>query len=292
MFVICPYCEIKLKNLSDYPRIVRIGTFKRTSDSKTIQRFRCLNCKRSFSKATFHDCYRQKKRYKNELVRRLFCSGVSQRQIARNLNLNRTTIARKLLFLSKRADLSFELHNRLQEKAEIVEFDDLETFEHSKCKPLSVTLAVEHKTRRILGFEVSQMPAKGRLVHKALKKYGYRKDERFKGRNLLFEKLKPLVKPTAKFKSDSNPHYPPTVRKHFPKAIHEYFLGQRGANTGQGELKKIKFDPLFSLNHTCAKFRAHIARLIRKTWVTTKKRERLRDHIAIYVHYHNERLAN
>ena len=292
MFICCPYCEIKPNTLSAYPHIVRIGTFKRKSDSKEIQRFRCLNCKKSFSKATFHDCFRQNKRHKNEMVRRLFCSGVSQRQIARVLNLNRTTIARKLIFLSKKADLLLEFNNRSHQKAEIVEFDDLETFEHSKCKPLSVTLAVEHKTRRILGFEVSQMPAKGLLVHKAIKKYGYRKDERFNGRNFFFERLKPLVKPNALFKSDSNPHYPATVKKYFPNATHQSFLGQRGAITGQGELKKIKFDPLFSLNHTCAKFRAHIARLIRKTWVTTKKPQRLRDHIAIYVHYHNEQLAS
>lgn len=290
MFICCPYCDIKPNSSSAYPKIVRIGTFKRKSDSKEIQRFRCLNCRKCFSTATFHDCFRQNKRSKNELVRRLFCSGVSQRQMARVLNLNRTTIARKLIFLSKKATLLLEINNRMHKKAEIVEFDDLETFEHSKCKPLSVTLAVEHKTRRILAFEVAQMPAKGLLTYKSLKKYGYRNDARFAARNLLFERLKPLVNPCVVFRSDSNPHYPMTIKKHFPKALHQSFLGQRGAITGQGELKKIKFDPLFSLNHTCAKFRAHIARLIRKTWVTTKNRERLRDHIAIYAHYHNQQL--
>ncbi len=58
-----------------------------------------------------------------------------------------------------------------------LEFDDLETFEHTKCKPLSATIAVESKTRRILGFRVARMPAKGLLAAISRKKYGYRKDD-------------------------------------------------------------------------------------------------------------------
>jgi len=77
-------------------------------------------------------------------------------------------------------------------KAKEVQFDDLETFEHSKCKPLSVTLAVEKSSRRILGFEVSQMAAKGRLAIIARKKYGFQRDTRARGRARLFKTLQPL----------------------------------------------------------------------------------------------------
>jgi len=288
MFVYCPYCEIRP---GIHPKIVRIGHFLRKSDSQKIQRYRCLNCKKNFSQATFHDCYRQKKRNKNEMVRRLLCSVVSQRQMAIVLNLNRTTINRKLIFLAKRASLNLELQNRLHKKAQVIQFDDLETSVHSKYKPLSVTIAVEERPMRILGFEVSQMPAKGLLAKKAFKKYGFRKDERTQGRERLFRRLTSFVEEDALIKSDSNPYYPQTVKKYFPKATHKNYIGRRGAVTGQGELKKGKTrDPLFSLNHTCAKFRAHISRLIRKTWNTTKKTERLVDHINIYADYHNERL--
>jgi hypothetical protein len=171
--------------------------------------------------------------------------------------------------------------------AEKIEFDDLETFEHTKMKPISVTLAVESLSRRILGFNVSSMPAKGLLAKKAFKKYGPRRDERTKGRNNLFCSLRGLVKPDAIIKSDQNPHYPTDVKRHFPKASHIAIKGTRGVITAQGELKKTVFDPLFSLNHTCAKLRADINRLIRKTWCTTKKIERLRLHLAMYSHYHN-----
>jgi len=212
---------------------------------------------------------------------------MSLRRAAREMKLSRTTIARKLVFLGQWAFDQLEVTNASHEPCRTMEFDDLETFEHTKCKPLSVTLAVEHGSRRILGFEVSRMPAKGPLVHLARKKYGPRRDERRRGRRFLFERIKPLIRADALIKSDENPHYAPDVRKHFPTAKYEQFKGQRGSIVGQGELKRVRFDPLFSLNHTCAMLRANINRLFRRTWCTTKLPENLNAHIAMYALYHN-----
>jgi hypothetical protein len=243
-----------------------------------------------FSHATRNPCYRQNKRQINEPLRRLLCSGNSQRRLAYLLGVNRKTIVRKFLFLARLAEAQLENWNSELHPASIVEFDDLETFEHSKCKPLSVTLAVEHKSRRILGFTVSQMPAKGLLSKRALKKYGPRRDERSKGRADLFQKISRFVIDKALIKSDENPHYPKDVKRYFPQCTHQVHKGQRGSLGGQGELKKIGFDPLFSLNHTCAMLRANINRLFRKTWCTTKKKDRLYAHIALYAVFHNQTL--
>ncbi len=227
----------------------------------------------------------------NEKVYRLLVAGVSERESARVLNLNRKTIARKLIFLGLRCERELHLDNAKLPPATQVEFDDLETIEHTKCKPISVSLMVEYKSRRILGFEVAQMPAKGLLAKKARKKYGPRSDHRPRARKILFEKVKDFIEPEAIIRSDSNPHYPEDIRKHFPLAKHETVLSRRGAITAQGELKKQVFDPIFSLNHTCAMFRAHVGRLIRRTWNTTKRIDRLRLHLMIYAHIHNRRLS-
>lgn len=168
-----------------------------------------------------------------------------------------------------------------------VQFDDLETIEHTKCKPVSVTMAVENHTRRILGFRVSQMPAKGHLARIARKKYGWRPDHRKQARIQLFDELKNHIHAKAVIMSDQNPHYAPDVKTFFPECLHKTTPGLRGCVAGQGELKRAGFDPLFTLNHTFAMLRANINRLFRKTWCTTKKIERLQDHIDIYVHYHN-----
>ena len=219
----------------------------------------------------------------------LIASGVSHRRSARLLRINRKTVARKLIFLGRLCRESLFITNAFLTITDL-QFDDLETFEHSKCKPVSVALAVETKTRLILAFRVAQMSAKGKLTKKSLKQYGPRRDERSKKRKELFRELAPIVCDGAIIRSDSNPYYTEDVRKHFPNCHHETVLGQRSAITGQGELKKIQYDPLFSLNHTCAMLRANIARLIRKTWCTTKKKERLADHLAIYAYYHNQHL--
>lgn len=287
---VCPNCSSKVAASEDRPKIIKAGFYRRKSDSRRIQRFRCLNCNRHFSHATGHLAFGQNKRQMNERLRKLICSGVSLRRSAILLHISRTTVARKFKFLGANARETFRISNLKFPKIDEVQFDDQETFEHTKFKPLSITLAVDSKTRRILAFEVSKMPAKGLLTKQGLKKYGKRHDERQKGRRELFRTLEPLVNGNAVFKSDENPHYPKDLRCAFPNSTHLAFKGQRGSIVGQGELKKIRFDPLFSVNHTCAMTRANMNRLFRKTWCTTKLPERLADHFAIYAVYHNFRL--
>ena len=269
------------------PRVSKYGHYFRRSDRKYIQRYRCRVCLTHFSKASFDPCYWQRKRQFNFPVMAQLASGMTQRRTAIVLGLNRKTVVRKFLFMGEAAARYLLTSNLKFPKAHCIEFDDLETYEHTKCKPLSVTLAVEHKSRRILGFSVSKMPARGLLAKKAYKKYGPRADERPRGRAQLFEQIKDLVLPNAVIKSDQNPHYVKDVCLFFPGATHIAFKGRKPASAGQGELKVGVFDPLFSLNHTFAKLRADIARLIRETWTTTKKPERLQLNIALMATLHN-----
>ncbi len=291
----CPYCSSH-SSVSDFRtnfkyKIVSFGSYYRKSDKRRVSRYRCRQCGKCFSKASSDPCRHQRKRHLNLMISKLLVSGVSQRQIGRILEINRKTVVRKFLFLSKQAQVLLPQINAQFAKCEIIEFDDLETFEHTKCKPLSVTLAVQHKTRRILGLRVSRMPAKGMLAAISRKKYGPRKDERPEGRKKLFNSIESLITPNALIKSDENPHYPKDVQKHFPQCHHQRFKGRRGCIVGQGELKKIGFDPLFSLNHTCAKLRADINRLIRRTWCTTKLPERLEMHLTLAALAHNQSLS-
>jgi len=206
------------------------------------------------------------------------------------MNLARKTVARKLIFLSAQAQIKINFQWKDRPLCSEVEFDDVETFEHTKCKPLAITVAVEAYTRRVIGFEVSEMCVKSSLKEIAFKKYGPRKDQRYLARRKLFGRLKSRVHPNAIIKSDKNPHYFKDVKLFFSQCSYKTFKGRRGCIVGQGELKRIGFDPMFSLNHTAAKMRAGICRLIRKTWCTTKKKERLTDHLYIYFAYHNENL--
>lgn len=186
--------------------------------------------------------------------------------------------------------IALKKFNLEKPRAKSWEFDDLETLEHSKYKPLSAIAAVEFKTRRILGFRVASMPPKGRTAKAAFRKYGRRRDDRSKARKELFKELQSLVQPDATIRSDENPYYVSDVKKHFPRAQHHRVPGRRACVTGQGELKVGAFDPIFSLNHTFAMFRDNIGRLARRTWCTTKLKDRLTLHLALYAIRHNQDL--
>ncbi len=108
------------------------------------------------------------------------------------------------------------------------------------------------------------MPAKGLLVKRSLKEYGPRKDERKVRRRELFERNKAIYSSGATIKSDENPHYINDVKEFFSCSTHKVYKGRRGCIVGQGELKGGGFDPLFSLNHSFAMFRANINRLFRR----------------------------
>jgi transposase-like protein len=288
-----PKCVLESPLSPKTKPIVRNGTKFRASDSRYIQRYHCRLCGTYFSRATFDPRFAQKKRRINPVLYRLYCSGVSQRRLARVLRVDRKTIARRIRFLAEEARraLPETRAGYVSSPLTQVQFDDLETSIHTKCKPISVTLAVDPKTRKILDFQVSQMPAKGPLARISRRKYGKRADHRPQGWLRLMHNLKSYVKATATFVSDENPHYPPYLKQHFPAAKHERVPGGRGAITGYGELKKLKFDPLFSLNHTCAMLRANMNRLFRRTWCTSKTPQGLIDHLSLYVLYHNTQLT-
>jgi transposase-like protein len=287
--LVCPNIQCKVS-----APIFKDGHFWRKSDSKKIQRYRCKICHTRFSKARFSMAYRQNKRRVNHPLAMLLASGISLRRVAILLKIDRRTVARKLIFMASVSRLKNQIFLRNlsnSRKFKRIQFDELQTIEHTKCKPLSVALAVCEKRRTILDFSVSSMPATGHLAAISRKKYGIRKDDRIAGLTQLMIKIQPIVISNAHFKSDLHPFYPPIVAQFFPRGSHHAVKGGRSCIAGQGELKKLFYDPLFSLNHTCAMLRANVNRLFRRTWCTTKKVEGLKNHLAIYVWIHNSLLT-
>ncbi len=289
-----PSCLLPAHSSPKIRPIVRNGRAYRRSDSRWIQKYFCRICGTHFSQATFDIRYHQKNRRINPRLYLLLVSGVSQRRAAKILNVNLKSVVRRFRFLAEQSRIENQIYlDTLYKNTPIreIKFDDLETCEHTKCKPICVSLAVEAKSRKILGFQASSMPPKGLLALVSRKKYGSRHDHRPIGWLKLMHELKSYAHPDARFVSDEHPQYPQFLKHHFPHSTHYSVKGGRAAITGQGELKKLKFDPLFALNHTFAMLRANINRLFRRTWCTTKKIQGLIDHLSLYVHYHNTNLT-
>jgi hypothetical protein len=205
------------------------------------------------------------------------------------LKVNPKTVARKLPLIAKRCrEKNESALMKLKGRVFNIQIDDLITKENSKLKPLSVSIAVDEDRRRILAVEVSKIPAFGHLSQMALKKYGIREDEHSTGLTRLFQKIKPIVSPEVVVKSDEHQRYPGFISSYLPRGKHLTFKSERSCIAGQGELKKVTFDPLFMVNHTCALLRANVNRLIRKTWCTTKDPQRLKDHLEVFIYFYNE----
>lgn len=279
----CPHCDSR--------RIIKKGFYeRRVARGTPVQRYFCKDCRRTYSGQTGSSTYREKKPHLNQRLARLLCHGVSQRAAAEILGIHPVTVARKLVRLAARARDRLLLDIEQRSFGPVLVFDEMETFEHSKCKPLSIALAVEEGTRRIVAVEVAQMPAKGLLAKASRRRYGPRRDDRPLALRAMFRRMDLANAEVQVVKSDESPRYPRRVRQHFPKAVHETHRGRRGCVVGQGELKAIGRDPLFSLNHTAAMIRDRLKRMSRRTWCTTKRPDRLQALLDLYAWFHNARL--
>ena len=272
-------------------QFIKDGTYQRSSDHRVIQRFRCQSCSRRFSNASFDLACHQNKRTLNHTIFKLLSSSVSMRRIAKILLIDKKTVQRKVEFLNQKALLKQKqllAHTTVTH----LQFDDLITLEHTKLKPVSISLAVDVNTRLILGAQSSQIPAFGHLAQLSRQKYGSRISGHKQGLKQLFESIQGCVDSHARVDSDEHNLYPEVVRSYLPQAQHYRFKGGRACVVGQGELKKLRRDPLFCINHTCGMLRDNLKRLARKTWCTTKKIEMLQKHLNIYIWYHNYEILN
>ncbi len=276
----CFFC-----NQSDL--VFRRGFYRRPSDQKKVQRYFCKRCSKGFSEQTMAIDFRQRIRWINQGCFTTLCSGVSQRRTAYIFKVDPRTIARRVVYFGLICAKNLDAYRATRTKVADVQLDEMESFIHTKLKPVTIPIAVEKKTRKVLSVGIGDIGAKGPLKALSIKKYGRRTSERRSCLNQMMEQLKSCVLPQARFMSDQSPLYPNLIRKYFPEANHKTCKGSRGAVVGLGELKKVTFDPIFTLNHTYAMFRDNLKTLSRRTWATPKRKDRLLCLLYIYAWFHN-----
>lgn len=316
--ICCPKCGIT----GDFS--VKNGYSRTAHNRQYNPNYKCKECEYVFTSKTHRTNKFHKKPEINAQVFKWVCSGVSLAQIARNLKIDKKTIERKIVWLANQAKIAHQ--NRLYDSNSIsnhvahIQLDELETFESSRLKPLSVTIAIDAETGFIFALDVATMNAKGKIATKSREKYGLRKDTRRQslvkvlntikncrdskdtcpviGSRLLSQKTRADIEPSASapetakqlgerlplvFSCDSKKTYVPMIKKVFPDAeIHQYLLSKQK----RGDPKK--YDPLFTINHLCARLRADIAPLSRKSWTTTKSVEGLQKLLWIYIAWINK----
>lgn len=259
------------------------GFFKIRRLHQSIRRFQCVSCKRTFSSRSFKADYRHKKMDLNFPLADLLIKGNTLRDCAHFLGLTYRNTYKKFLWITKQAQLQ---KTALRYEVTTLQFDEMETIHHTKCKPLSICVMVNDRYE-VLSAEVAEMPSKGRLASFSKNRYGSRKDEREVVMERSFQDLKNKlhVSPIL-VRSDAKSSYKKFVEKYFPEADYEVHSREQKARLQERlheKKHKKKFDPLFALNQRCAKLRSQIKRLTRRSWCTTKKKENLQGHLDLYI---------
>lgn len=276
----CPHCSSTA--------YCKHGYFFRQDDGRRVQRYRCRRCLKTFSRAGFSHFYRHRYRRLKLAIYRGLADKNTIRGVAHSLGIDKDTVSRYLVLLAKECRERQWVRRQRAPLASNVQFDELITFEHSRLKPLAVMLITDSDRWRILGYTVSRIPANGLLAEKSRKKYGKRRDESVARRHELMQKVAPLIDPQATIRTDEHAAYPTLIKRHLPQATHESFKGRKAHISGQGEMKEGGFDPIFCINQQLAMCRYLNSRLVRRTWTTTKKVDRLEDHLAILIDFYNE----
>ena len=256
------------------------GYYRSKFDRQPVPRYRCKGCGRYFGSHTHTSTYRQHRPDVNAPLMGLLCSGMTMRRAAGLLHLSRRTVAKKLAFLGARARAAHAIFLTLPEaKTAYVQFDELETCEHSKLKPLSVSLAVRAKTGQIIGAEVASMNCHGHTAKASVSLYGRRQDTRKAASLSVLRNVALVAKPTLTVATDKKATYRPLIKDTLPTARHQVHPSRK---TQPGQR-----DPMFKLNHLCAKLRSDLSRLSRRTWSLSKKPECLQAHLDLYIAFNN-----
>ena len=260
---------------------IKKGYYKTKHNHQPVPRYQCKHCKVTFSTHTFRETKNQKKPHINEQAFKLISSGVTLRRAAKILGVAKKTIERKFEFISRLAKEAHEEFLKKEvNKTSYVQFDEMETYEHTKCKPLSISLAVRAKNGDIIDAQVALMRCKGKLAPISRAKYPYwNRDNRNSTTQRVMRSVKKVSKKFITVACDAKRVYPSLVQKIIPNAEVLQFASRKSM---------IKDDPLFRLNHTAAKVRADLSRMRRKTWATTKRLENLQKHLYIYIAWNNK----
>jgi len=262
------------------------GFYRPACRSEPVQRYRCNTCKRTFSRQTFRYDRGDRRPDDNWPLFMLLASGVGLRQCGRVLDINPTSVQRKK---QKMARMFVEMHANLcpaLPSGRIWLLDEEETYETASIRPLTMPVLIDKATWFVVATAVGSIRrlAKPGTARRARQdheeRHGPRPDQ---SADCVREVLTTLAGkvPTGNIflHTDQKASYATIARGVFgDRLVH---------TTTAGTLVRDTHNPLFSINTTMAMTRDNCGRLRRKSWLVTKKAERLQNHLLLFTIYRN-----
>ena len=268
----------------------RRGSYRRKCDGLVVPCFSCNTCGGHFSRQTFRFNYRWWRPTAHLELFRLFVSKVTQRQAARVTGYARGTVAARMRSMGAHCRL---WHRQALKDCKLTGaflLDELETFETDRLvQPVTVPVLIQKHSLFIVDVQTAPLPSRGRLgPYHQLRKlrrealYGKRRSGSRQAVERCFRELGRVLDPRADLEliTDRKSTYRALIRGNF---------GHLRCNHARvsSRARRDRRNPLFPINHTLAMLRDGVSRLVRRSWGAAKLRERLGEHLWIWVVYRN-----
>jgi transposase-like protein len=265
----------------------RRGYYQPKCRNEPVPRFRCKTCRLGFSRQTFRHDYYDHRPESNVPLFLLLVSGVGIRQAARLLGLHPQSVQIKKLKLGK--TLSNLHHNfcRSLPAERTYQLDEEETFETASIRPLTMPVLIERATWFVVATTVGTIR---RLAKRGSRRRARQDRDEKRQRRLdqssscvvrVLDDLSRLLPKGSCFtlQTDEKKTYATIARQLFGDRVkHETTSSRKVRRT---------FNPLFPINTTLAMTRDNCGRLRRRSWLVTKKAERLTNHMFLFTAYRN-----
>lgn len=270
-------------------RPVRDGTHARKHPPLTVQRFKCLRCKRSFSTQTYALGYWMRRQDLFVPVFQALASCACLRQIARQLFLTRVQVSFRVERLARHCLLLNETLRPKGPLTEAVVLDGFESFEYSQFAPMHLNLLVGARSLFVHAFTESELRRKGRMTQRQKKRrveleesHGRPDPDAIrKGVEQLLRLALPKAGPIV-LQSDDHRAYPraiaglpPVMRNRVTHRITPSTVARNAQN------------PLFSVNLTDLLLRHCGANHKRETIAFSKRRQCIVDRASIFTTWRN-----
>jgi hypothetical protein len=216
----------------------------------------------------------------------LLASGVGLRQSARVMDVNPRSVQDKQ---RKMANTFALLHGNLCPRLPTGRgyvFDEEETYEGASIRPLTMPVLIEKETWFVVATAVGSIrrlapPGSARRARQERdEEEGARPDQ---SGECVCQVLTALARKVPAgnilLRTDQKRSYGVIARSVFgERLVHE---------TTAGTLVRNTHNPLFPINTTLAMTRDNCGRLRRRSWLVTKKAERLQNHLVLFTVYRN-----
>lgn len=264
----------------------RHGSYVPRCRPEGVPRFRCTSCRRSFSRQSFRHDYRDRRPKENAPLFLLLVSGVGQRQSGRLLGLHLRAVQRKQ---RKMAATLVCLHDNLCPRLPADRcwlLDEEETYEAASIRPLTMPVLIEQRTWFVVATAVGSIRrlAPEGTARRLRQKHDERRSRR---RDQSSACVRKVLGTLAAKVPDGNVLLHTDQKASYATIARRVFGDRLKHVTTAGTLVRDTHNPLFPINTTLAMTRDNCGRLRRRSWLVTKKAERLQEHLALFVAYRN-----